>query len=1253
MQQVFGIRADLATYGKVLGGGMPIGVVAGCARFMDALDGGFWQYGDDSEPEVAPTFFAGTFVRHPLVLAAARAVLDHIEVNQDAIYAPLGAHTDELATRINADLARRGLPTKAEHFASWFHLDVSPYGPLASLLYAELRLSGIHVQEGFPCFLTTAHTAAHYDAIRDAFQRAFDAMAEADIITGAAGTLSIPAPAADAVTTVPLTEPQMEIFLAAQMGDAASMAFNELLTVRFEGPFDTHSMASAVQAVVQRREALRARIGEKDDTLEILADLTIDVPLIDFSGHDAESRLTALMAEDARSPFDLFRGPLVRARIVKLAPKTHVLLVTAHHIVCDGWSMNLVLQDLAALYNAARAGRGADLPPCAGFGAYAQGRHRQPAPDMVAFWRGLFAELPEPADLPLDRPRPAVKTFAGASRRESLGEVLCDEVRALARREGVSLFTVLFAAVQAVFARLSRNDNVVLTVPMAGQALLDDPDLVGHCVNFLPVPVRLSFAKSFADHVKAVEARLNAVLDHQNYTLGSLVRDLAVPRSPGRTPLSDIQFNLERVGSRLVFEGLASDVRTNPKGFVNFDLFLNLIESERDIAVEVDFATDLFDEATISRWIGHLRAVLTAVARASAITIAELPLVDRAVSRQLIEAATGVARRHEGMLPDLFERWCDATPDAVAVECAGEALSYREAEARSNRLAACLAELVPTPGARIAVAVERSLDLPVALLAVAKAGHAFVPLDPALPAERVRQMVEAAGIAAFITSGAVTVASETGLPAIDLSRDASRLAAASPARSLRMSADTDPTAYVIFTSGSTGVPKGIEVGHTALANFLGSMADCPGFTANDCIVAVTTVSFDIAALELLLPLCCGGRTVIAGRDTLAEPPELVRLIGSSGATVLQATPTLWRVLLEAGFQPAPRFKALCGGEPLPRDLASKLIATGVELWNMYGPTETTIWSACGRVMDANGPITIGAPIANTELHVLDDAGALAPIGLPGELTIGGRGLAKGYIGQPDLTLRSFPVMSPGGGAPRRFYRTGDFAVRTADGAIQLLGRRDQQVKLRGFRIELEEIEAVLRTYPGIRDAAVVVERAGTPDATLTAAFVAASEVTPHALRQAVATRLPSYMVPGRFVGLAELPRTANGKLDRKALPGVIATPRRPEPAAAAQALSVEDAKLGKIIAVIEGVLGRQGIEPSDRIFALGATSLHVFRMAARFSEAGLPLKAQHLMTNPSVEELARRAASLASSQPKSKGPALVDFKRKLSGRSSA
>ena len=1251
MQHVFGIRADLATYGKVLGGGMPIGVVAGCARFMDALDGGFWQYGDSSEPEVAPTFFAGTFVRHPLVLAAAHAVLDHIETNRDGIYAPLAARNTELVARINACFTRRGLPTQAQHFASWFYLDVSHHGPLASLLYSELRLAGIHVHEGFPCFLTTTHTAAHCQLIGDAFERALDAMDEAGIITGATGMAAIPQNSFGRCDHRAAYRAADGDFPRRPDGRCCLNGLQRVAYRAFRRTARCQLDGDAIKAVVQRHDALRGRVGKEGDTLEIFPDF-YRIPLLDFSGPDAESRLAASMTEEPVRPSTCLARSFAPASSSLrpkptscFSPHTTSCATAGRSTFCCKTSLPFTTRHaLDDLLTWLRQLASPTMP---------DQENRQSTPDVVAFWKRLYPEIPEPTELPLDRPRPAIKSFAGASLREGLGEALCEEVRGLARRQGVSLFNVLFAAVQVVFARLSSNENVVLTVPMGGQALLDDQDLVGHCVNFLPVPARISLAKPFADHLAAVEARLNEVLDHQDYTLGSLVRDLAVPRSPDRTPLSDIQFNLERVGSGLAFDGLASVVRTNPKGFVNFDLFLNLIESERDIAVEVDFATDLFDEATISRWIGHLRAVLTAAAQDSTITVAELPLFDRAVSRELIEAATGNARRHESMLPELFERWCDATPDAVAVEFAGEALSYRETEERSNRLAACIIELALPSNARIAVAVQRSIDLPVVLLAVAKAGHAFVPLDPALPAERVRQIVEAGAIAAFITSGALMAATETRLPALDLSRDASRIAAARSARFPRSAAPTDPTAYVIFTSGSTGAPKGVEVGHTALANFLGSMAEHPGFTKNDSIVAVTTVSFDIALLELLLPLCCGGRTVIASSDALADPPALVKLINSTGATVLQATPTLWRVLLEAGFQPAPEFKALCGGEPLPRDLASQLIASGMELWNMYGPTETTIWSSCGRVTDVNRPITIGAPIANTELYVLDDSEALAPIGVPGELYIGGQGLAKGYIGQPDLTKRAFKVVSvEGGGVPRRLYRTGDIAVRSAGGTIQLLGRRDQQVKVRGFRIELEEIEAVLRSHPGVRDAAVAVERAGTPDAGLTAAVVGAT-VAPEALRQVLSARLPAYMVPGRYIALAELPRSANGKLDRKALTGAIAAPLRPQPAPVAELPTVkDDATLAKIIALVEGVLGVQGVQPSDRIFSLGATSLHVFRMRARFNEAGLPLKPQHLMTNPSIEELALRAASLAGSQPKNEGPALASFRRKAPERRS-
>uniref|UniRef100_E6VPA4 Amino acid adenylation domain protein n=1 Tax=Rhodopseudomonas palustris (strain DX-1) TaxID=652103 RepID=E6VPA4_RHOPX len=1262
MQKVFGIKADLATYGKVLGGGMPIGVVAGRADFMDALDGGFWQYGDDSEPEVAPTFFAGTFVRHPMVLAAARAVLEHIEQNQTEIYAPLAQRTRQLVDRINSHLDGHGLPTRAETCASWFFVDGSALGRFAGLLFAELRLQGIHVHEGFPCFLTTAHEAAQCQAIDTAFERAIGAFADAGLVVGEAKGIAKPlardgddqaGPQPQTRKTVPLTEPQMEVLLAAQMGEAASMAFNESISVGFNGPLVESALIKAVEDVIRRHEALRGRVVDFTGMLEIIPDFVPKIPIIVLDGEDRDTELTRWLAKDARTPFDLFNGPLVRASLLRLDSDVHVLVFTAHHIICDGWSMNVLLGDLAEIYNAYRDGRVPSLVPAASFAEHAAQRS-PPSASTVEFWRKQFAQVPASSELPLDRPRPEIKSFLGASLRERLGQELCGKARELAKRRGVTLFTVLFASVQTLFARLCDNERVVLTVPMGGQALLDRQDLVGHCVNFLPVPMSAQPDVSFYEHLKHVDEKLNDIFDHQDYTLGSLVRDLDIPRGINRTPLSDVQFNLERVGSRLTFRDVETRVDTNPKAFVNFDIFINMIETDDDITIEVDYATDLLDRATVSRWLEQLRWILAQALEQPQINLHELKLQEQIVSgRESGQTATVEPSRFDIPLVEMIERNCDRTPDAIAVEYETDVLRYRELESRSNRIADRLRALAPANGARVAVVVPRGLDLPVALVAVAKAGLAYVPVDPSLPVARIRQMARAAEVAIFITAGAdCPVAAEMGTPIIDLVRDAAQIDAASAARPEPAPSQEvlDSTAYVIFTSGSTGTPKGVEIGHRALANFLGSMAIRPGFSADDRIVAVTTVSFDIAVLELLLPLYCGGRTVICGKDRLLEPESVVRLIETSAATIVQATPTLWRVLLEAGLQPSRPLRALSGGEALPRDVADKLIAAGFELWNMYGPTETTIWSACGRIVDASRPIVIGEPVANTDLHILTDDGTLAPVGTPGELCIGGTGLAKGYVNRPDLTAAAFPVMTLQDGETVRLYRTGDLAMRLADGSIQLLGRRDQQVKIRGFRIELEEIEAVVRTCPEIVDAALMVENADTADAALVAAFVAkpGMTVSVDSLQQTAQLSLPHYMVPNRFVEVAELPKTANGKLDRKALSAAIVTPstvvsfsekleERDEPA--------RDV-LAKVIAIVEAALNRTGIKPDDRVFALGATSLHVFRMAARFSEAKLPIRAQDLMTNPSMSDLARRSSVAARAQTSDrKTPSLAEFRR--------
>ncbi|MGH6949948.1 MAG: non-ribosomal peptide synthetase, partial [Vitreimonas sp.] len=578
---------------------------------------------------------------------------------------------------------------------------------------------------------------------------------------------------------------------------------------------------------------------------------------------------------------------------------------------------------------------------------------------------------------------------------------------------------------------------------------------------------------------------------------------------------------------------------------------------------------------------------------------------------------------------------------AVACIDAAGATTYAELDARTNRLARAIAHAAPGGGERVAIALERSRDLVAALLAVLKAGHAYVPLDPDLPAARMRQILHEADVAVYLCNDAGGADSApAGAHILRLDEISIDEGDASPPPAAV--AGDDAPAYVIFTSGTTGKPKGVEISHRALANFLSSIIERPGLTDRDTIVATTTISFDIAALELLAPLLAGGQVVIAGRDAVRDGYALVNLIEAHKATVAQATPSLWKLLLEAGFAPRADLRMLCGGENLPRDLADRLLAGG-PLWNLYGPTETTIWSSAGRVA-SEGPIVIGAPIANTQLYILDERDQLAPVGAVGMLHIGGMGLANGYFKQPALTQTAFRTLRIAGGAPQRLYNTGDLARRLPNGDIQLLGRADHQVKLRGFRIELEEIEVALRQAPDVQACAAALRDDVGSEPALAAYYVASQDLDAAELSAFMRERLPDYMIPSHWMRVERLSLSPSGKLDRRALP----TPTVARPSAQPCAVEAPRTPLqAQIAEVWEDVLGRSNVGVNDPIFALGADSLQIFRIAARLRKQGLAVEARDLMKNPTVATVASAIDGAPVDTPQTPartGPALADFR---------
>lgn len=1233
VQALFNIRADLVTYGKVVGGGMPIGILAGKACFMDALDGGFWQYGDESYPAAGVTFFAGTFVRHPLALAATAAILKHLKAEGPALQEGLSTRADRLVDELNSVLELHRVPTEIQNFGTIFYLKFPPECQCSSLFYYLMREQGVHLQEGFPCFLTTAHDDADLAKIVEAF----DASCGQMMAAGLFGPLSHNAPERHGK----LTESQMEIWLAAQLGDAASCAFNESITLDLRGKLDIRALQKAARDLVRRHDALRIRFSPVGDRFAVSPEVLLCFASISpAAGQTAEACLVEIIESEAATAFDLVHGPLIRFTLIgQSGQDRHFLVITAHHIVCDGWSMNLLVEELSKLYSARFSGIAADLPQPHSFALYAA-QYAAANPQAEAYWLQQFANLPDALELPLDRPRPALKSFRGDTLREIIEAPLYERVKQAAAHSGCTLFAVLLTAYQLLLTRLSGQTDLVVGIPTAGQSLHDEGPLVGHCVNFLPLRSAIASGMTFLEAARKTQQLLLDASDHQSYTFGSLVQALNMPREVNRLPLIEAQFNLERLEQNLPFEGLAVTSSANPKRFVNFDLFFNAVAGGNGLIIDCDYSTDLFDKATIARWIGHYRMLLETVAEGMDREALRLPLLTKQEERLLHQALAGpVSVVPELAIHDLIESQAAATPDAIALRFEDTCLTYAELIRRADLLARHLAAAGVVRETPVAIYLERSAELVIAMVAVLKAGGAYVPLDPIYPRARIEAIAVEADVKIALTSAKLGGDLEAAIP---LRIDVNQVAACAHGEAPRHLPRVQPPdlAYRIFTSGSTGKPKGIDIEHRSVVNLLTAMQKSPGIAAGDVFLAVTTPCFDIAALEIFLPLTAGAQLVIASRTDVADPFRLLGLIERSGTTVMQATPTLWRMLVEAGLDPKG-LKILCGGEALDSKLAQDL-GRG-ELWNMYGPTETTIWSAAAR--QASGPITFGRPVANTQLYILDPWGNTAPTGVAGELCIAGIGLARGYYKNELLTAQSFTPNPPSGAPGNRLYHSGDRARLLANGRFELLGRTDSQVKLRGFRIELGEVEEALRRLSGCHEAAALLHGSDL------VGYIAPADRTAESagdLRAKLREQLPDYMVPADIIPLSSLPHLQNGKLDRKALPRPGSGRPRPEHVIEAPRTPLE----AKLAAIWRDVLRREVIGIHDNLFALGADSINLFRIAARMRDQGLTLGAAELMRHPTIAGLAQAASEQNEEAKAAAGravPSLRSFRRHAQG----
>jgi amino acid adenylation domain-containing protein len=1018
---------------------------------------------------------------------------------------------------------------------------------------------------------------------------------------------------------VPLSHDQESLWLTTWF--ERTPAFNVPLAMAVEGPLAAAALAAALTAVGARHEALRTvlpTVGEAPAQV-VLPATPVQLPVVDLRALTAGDRSAAarrLAAVEARRVFDLAAGPLLRAALLRLGHRRHSLLVTMHHTVADGWSEEILLRDLAALYR-----RATGLSPAPSlpelpiqYADFALWQRRwitaeRLAPSL-AYWHRHVGDDPWSFSLPADRPRPRVRSLAGETLALALPAPLVERLTGLGRERGASLFMTLLAVFGSLLAHHTGERHFLVGAPVAGRGRPQLSDLVGLFVNTLLLRTVSAGDPPFAELLARVRRTAVEGFAHQDVPLALLGKHLGGrDRLPGE--LFRILFNVQQ-SFRLAGElapGVSWRGREVPTGTAKVELAVVVEQGDDGLEALFEYSTELFDRSTIARLARHYRTLLAEVAAAPERRLSELRLLSASERHQLAEWSDG--RRLEPPpegLAALVATQARRTAERVAVTHGAEALSYGELVYRARLLAARLRAQGAAPEARVAVCVDRSPRMVVALLAVLAAGAAYVPLDPEHPPRRLAAVLAEARPVALVAERRLASrcgqnGAGAGVSVVVLDDDTGAAgggAAEGPAalaRAAEPRVGGDHAAYLLFTSGSTGRPKGVTICHRGVVSLFAELARRPGLGEEDVWLAVTTYAFDISVLELFLPLAVGARTVLVDRWDAADGRRLAAALERARATVLQATPATWRLLLDGGWAGETGLTALSGGEALLPDLAQRLLARVGSLWNLYGPTETTIYSTGGEIA-AGEPITIGWPLANTRVQVLDRRGREVAPGVPGQLWIGGGGLARGYFGRPGRTAQSFRP-DPTGTAGARLYASGDLARWRPDGRLELLGRLDAQLKVRGFRIEPGELEAALLELPQVGRAVVAAREVGPGDRRLVAYLVAAGgdggAVPPAAeLRRHLAARVPDFMVPAAFVTLEALPLTPSGKVDRGALPAPVAL-EDPRALWAPPRDQLEEAVAGFFTDLLR--LPRVGIH--DDFFTLGGHSLLLTQLLSR------------------------------------------------------
>ena len=1001
--------------------------------------------------------------------------------------------------------------------------------------------------------------------------------------------------------------------------------------LRLRGNLHRRALEQAVTEIVARHETLRTIFpavgGRPVQVVETPPSLSL-LPhdLSHLSRQEREAEVERRAVQEIHHPFDLATGPLFRSSLLRLDDEEHILLLSIHHIVFDGWSFGILIHELVQLYEAFAAELPSPLPALPlQYADYSQWQREwlegPVMQEQLAFWhQQLRGPLPN-LDLPTDRPRPPVQTVSGAAYHFSLLPATTTALKRLSHEEGTTLFMTLLTGFTMLLSRYSGQSDLLVGTPIANRTHAEVEGLIGCFINTLVLRTDLSNQPSLRELLKRIRKVALDAYAHQDVPFEQIVKELHPERDLSRSPLFQVMFAMQNAPqSPLKLKDMTVSMLETPLQVAKFDLSLFMWETAEGLEGYFEYNTDLFEESTLARMTQHLQRAFQVLGDHPDQLLSDLILLtveERELALRTWNETKRVFEQEQACVHQLIEAQVERTPQAVAVTSEEEQLTYRQLNERANQLAHHLRHLGVGPEVPVGLCINRSAKMLVGLLGILKAGGAYVPLDPAYPKERLAFILEEMQIPVLLTERQL----EQELPThraqvIHIDTDWEIIAQQCMANP-QSEVAAQNMAYVLYTSGSTGKPKGVMIPQEALVNLLLSMREHLAITEQDTMLATTSLSFDIAGLELYLPLLIGAQIIVASREMVSNGMQLATAIDSSPNPVLQMTPAAWRMLLEAGWQGNQQLRMLCGGEALPLELARTLLTKGANLVNLYGPTETTIWSMLHPVAQSDSSISLGQPIANTQIYILDAAMQPVAIGVPGELYIGGTGLARGYLNRPDLTAERF-VPHPYGEEPgSRLYRTGDLVRYQSRYTIEFLGRTDQQIKVHGFRIELGEIETVLSQHPEVQEVVVLPREDGMGGKQLVAYVVTQGEVETKEWRSYLRARLPEYMVPSVFLRLEALPLTANGKVDRRALP-------TPEKATSEVEYVAPRTPLEEQLAQIwVQVLGVERVGVLDNFFDLGGHSLNATQIASHIQHAlGVAMPLRSLFENPTITDLA-------------------------------